>query len=219
MHEGHLSQFVNPSVLLTTLTFLAWLFYIQGAYYLGCAIRSLDAMVRQFRVLGRASRNVDDDPENDVGHMLCMLLMGHHLSPQFNIPQLVPNMFSLSWILFSVRGVTWGMRIRGNKPWWDATHAGMFFGMYLMNNPHMPGQPVLIPAQLVFWLWFTGHYSKETLAARERLERVSCFAHFDMGLTMLVMTILLAANLVLSMTGMGSRYRPCGCTCCCRRRS
>lgn len=132
------------------------------------------------------------DPENDVGHGVCMLAMVTMLAPD-----LLPVPFLLWAVVlgagslwFIARALTWGTRFPGTRWWWDWAHVGMLAGMAVMFSCVDIAQMAWITA--AFWLWFAAYYAYATYRdsrAREPLHLGSDLSHLGMGVTMFAMTV------------------------------
>lgn len=134
------------------------------------------------------------DPENEVGHGICMLAMAFHLAPD-----VIPSSFSLwaallyagvAW--FTARAVSWGRKVSyPTKWWWDWAHVGMLLGMALMFYPLNLGIWFQY-LQAAFWLWFAGYYAYSFVQDSRHPNAYylgSDASHFLMGAVMLVMTV------------------------------
>lgn len=197
MHTHHTNSLlpVDSQVVHVAAIALAILFYAQTLYYVG---RTIFVSGPGWLRLKKGGRDPDAFYwlENDIGHGVCMWYMGHHLWPAFAVPLFVTDtilLFGAIW--FGARPYISKPQSEEYRMWWDGAHSAMFVGMWLMFRPDIQKLPVLVVAQLLFWGWFTYFYAKETYRATKH--RFGYFAHFDMGLVMLAMTVLVAIGLAL----------------------
>lgn len=198
MHTHHTNSLLpgDSQVVHVVAIALAILFYAQTLYYVGRTI-----FVSGPGWLRPKPDTRDPDAlywlENDLGHAACMWFMAHHLAPMFAVPLFVTDtllLFGAIW--FGARPYIFSKpQSEEYRMWWDGAHSAMFVGMWLMFRPDLQKLPVLLIAQLLFWGWFTHLYAKETYKATKY--RFGYFAHFDMGLVMLAMTVLVAISLAL----------------------
>lgn len=184
-------QDLMPLTFMSSLTAPAWLVYaIAATFFIGFGFYLYRLL---FSEQVRATYGYWE-PENEIGHGICMLAMAFHLAPD-----VIASSFTLWAVVlfsgaawFTARALSWGRRVLyPTKWWWDWAHVGMLLGMALMFYPLNFGIWFAY-LQSIFWLWFAGYYAYQIVVDSRHPNMFylgSDISHFLMGAVMLVMTL------------------------------